>query len=141
MDQDLKDYLVAMESRIDAKIEKVETTLLTEFHKWASPAEIRGRTHAAVQHAIDLDMEISSDRVQKREGPPVEIRRHNQDPRTGAGGPSFTIPSHVPQQGNTLFDDISLIPAVIPPSYTRIIHAFRTSERKRLLRFSGNSSV
>lgn len=76
MDQDLKDYLVAMEARIDAKIErldskieKVETSLLSEFHKWASPAEARARTHAAALRAIDLEMESLSDRVQKLEGP------------------------------------------------------------------------
>ena len=27
------------------QLEKVETTLLTEFHKWASPQEMRQRTH------------------------------------------------------------------------------------------------
>ena len=36
--------LAAMVARIDARIEKVETTLLAEFHKWASPAEARART-------------------------------------------------------------------------------------------------
>ena len=44
MDNELKAYLDAMERRIldalDAKIEKVETSLLTEFHKWASPNEM-----------------------------------------------------------------------------------------------------
>jgi hypothetical protein len=28
-----------LESRFDAKLEHVETTLLTEFHKWASPLQ------------------------------------------------------------------------------------------------------
>ena len=40
MDTELKSYLEAMERRLDAKIERVETTLLTEFHKWASPNEL-----------------------------------------------------------------------------------------------------
>lgn len=57
-----------MEARLDAKIKKFETTLLTEFHKWASPADARARTHAAVLRAIDLEMEILSDRGQKLEG-------------------------------------------------------------------------
>jgi hypothetical protein len=68
MDQDLKDYLVAMEARMIAKIEEVETTLSTEFHKWASPADARARTHAAALRAIDLEIESLSDRVQKLEG-------------------------------------------------------------------------
>lgn len=68
MDEELKQYLIAMEGRIDAKIEKVETTLLTEFHKWASPAEMRSRSHAAALRALDVELEALSDRVQKLEG-------------------------------------------------------------------------
>lgn len=45
----------------------VETTLLTEFHKWASPTEARLRAHAATLRALDLDLEALSDRVQKLE--------------------------------------------------------------------------
>jgi hypothetical protein len=33
MDTELKAHLEAMERRLDAKIDKVETILLTEFHK------------------------------------------------------------------------------------------------------------
>jgi hypothetical protein len=60
MDNELKAYLEAMEHRLDAKIERVETTLLTEFHKHASPNEARMRTRIAV-----LEME----RVEKLAGP------------------------------------------------------------------------
>jgi hypothetical protein len=35
------------------RLEKVETTLLTEFHKWASPVEMRQRSHAAALRALD----------------------------------------------------------------------------------------
>lgn len=80
MDPEMKSYLEAMERRLDAKIgdridaleakiEKVETSLLTEFHKWASPHEARLRTHAATLRAIDLEMEALSERVDKLEGP------------------------------------------------------------------------
>jgi hypothetical protein len=41
MDPDLRDYLQAMEQRLNDRIETVETRLLTEFHKWASPMEQR----------------------------------------------------------------------------------------------------
>ena len=86
MDGELKQYLIAMESRLeanitrlealssgveirlDAKIEKVETTLLTEFHKWASPTEARQRTVSAALRALDMEMEALTDRVQKLEG-------------------------------------------------------------------------
>jgi hypothetical protein len=54
MDSELKEYLEAMEARLDAKIERVETTLLTGFHKWASPAELRARSRAAAIRALDL---------------------------------------------------------------------------------------
>ena len=51
------------EERLSARIEKTETTLLTEFHKWASPVEMRQRTHAAALRAIDAEMGAPSDRV------------------------------------------------------------------------------
>ena len=58
------------EENLEGKIfERVETSLLTEFHKWASPQEARARTHAAALRAIDLEMEALSDRVAKLEPP------------------------------------------------------------------------
>jgi hypothetical protein len=72
MDDELRKYLIDMEERlvkhIDAKVEHVETSLLTEFHKWAAPTDARLRTHSAALRAIDLEMEALSDRVQKLEG-------------------------------------------------------------------------
>jgi hypothetical protein len=50
------------------RVEKVETTLLTEFHKWASPLEMRQRTHAAAIRALDAEVEALGDRVNKIEG-------------------------------------------------------------------------
>jgi hypothetical protein len=54
--------------QLEQRIEQVETSLLTEFHKWASPAEARAKTHAAAIRAIDAEMEFLSDRVAKLEG-------------------------------------------------------------------------
>jgi len=48
---------------IREQLEKVETTLLTEFHKWASPVELRQRSHAAVLRALDAEVESLSDRL------------------------------------------------------------------------------
>jgi hypothetical protein len=53
--------------RMSARIEKTETTLLTEFHKWASPVEMRQRTHAAALRAVDAEMEALTDPVKKLE--------------------------------------------------------------------------
>lgn len=55
---------------INEQLERVETTLLTELHKWASPVEARQRTHAAALRAVDLEMEALSDRVKKLESRP-----------------------------------------------------------------------
>jgi hypothetical protein len=55
-------------NRMTEEIRTVETSLLTEFHKWASPSEARQRTHAAALRAIDLEMESLSERVAKLEG-------------------------------------------------------------------------
>lgn len=49
-------------------LEKLETTLLTEFHKWASPLEMRQKSHAAAIRALDIEVESVSDRVNKLEG-------------------------------------------------------------------------
>jgi len=53
---------------IREQLERVETTLLTEFHKWASPLEARQRTHSAALRALDVEMEQMDDRVKKLEG-------------------------------------------------------------------------
>lgn len=53
---------------ISGRLEKVETTLLTEFHKWASPVELRQRSHAAALRALDTEVEALSDRLKNLEG-------------------------------------------------------------------------
>jgi hypothetical protein len=72
VDAELKQYLIEMEERIlsyvNERSEQVETKLLTEFHKWASPGEARSRTISAALRAIDLEMESIDDRVKKLEG-------------------------------------------------------------------------
>jgi hypothetical protein len=65
---EITEYLRADRNRITEEIRAVETSLLTEFHKWASPSEARQRTHAAALRAIDLEMEALSERVSKLEG-------------------------------------------------------------------------
>jgi len=52
---------------IKSELERVETSLLTEFHKWASPVEARQRSHAAAVRALDAEMEALSDRVRNLE--------------------------------------------------------------------------
>jgi hypothetical protein len=56
---------------IAAQLERVETSLLAEFHKWASPVEMRVRSHAATLRALDLEVEAVSDRITKLERPPA----------------------------------------------------------------------
>ena len=50
------------------QLERVETTLLTEFHEWASPVEMRQRSHAAAIRALDAEVESLSDRLKNLEG-------------------------------------------------------------------------
>jgi len=52
---------------LEHKIEHVETALLTEFHKWASPNEMRQRTHAAAIRALDTEIENHEDRLKSLE--------------------------------------------------------------------------
>jgi hypothetical protein len=53
---------------IGQRLEKVETTLLTEFHKSASPVELRQKSHAAAIRALDTEVEALSDRLKNLEG-------------------------------------------------------------------------
>jgi hypothetical protein len=54
---------------ITAQLERVETALLTEFHKWASPIDARLRSHSAALRALDVEMEAINDRLRKIEPP------------------------------------------------------------------------
>jgi hypothetical protein len=76
MDAELKQYLIEMEVRmvsslkdyVSQRCEQVETSLLTKFHKWASPAQARNRSIATALRALDLEMEAHEDRIKKLEG-------------------------------------------------------------------------
>ena len=46
---------------ITAQLERVETALPTEFHKWASPLEMRVGSHSAALRAIDIEVEAVSE--------------------------------------------------------------------------------
>ena len=59
--------IATSESRLMAAIERVETSLLTEFHKWAGPLEMRVRSHSTAICAADLEMEALVERVGKLE--------------------------------------------------------------------------
>jgi uncharacterized protein YukE len=59
-----------LRSELKASIEHVETALLTEFHKWASPIEQRMRAHREALRALDLETVNIADRVAKLEPPP-----------------------------------------------------------------------
>jgi dienelactone hydrolase len=68
----IAEHMEALRTELTERIEKTETTLLTEFHKWASPAELRQRSHAAAMRAFDAELEGVSERVtrlEKREPP------------------------------------------------------------------------
>ncbi len=54
-------------SWIAEQLRTVETIVLTEFHRSASPFGARQRTHSATLRAIDLEMEALSERVTKLE--------------------------------------------------------------------------
>lgn len=58
----LDERLERVGTKFAEKLERVETTLLTEFHKWSSPTEMRLRTHAAALRAVDLELEAVAER-------------------------------------------------------------------------------
>ena len=52
----LEEVETTLRTEFGERLEKVETTLLTEFHKWASPVELRQRSHAAALRALDTEV-------------------------------------------------------------------------------------
>ena len=63
--QDLETRLEQYATKVD--LERVETNLLTAFHKWAAPVEARQRIHAATLRAHELEIEVLSNRIRKLE--------------------------------------------------------------------------
>jgi hypothetical protein len=60
----------ALEECLIERVRDTETNLLTEFHKWTSPFELRARSHAAAIKAMDAEIEYLGDRVKKLEDRP-----------------------------------------------------------------------
>jgi hypothetical protein len=48
-------------------LERIETRLLTEFQKWASPIEQRMRSHREALRTLDLEGEEASDALKRIE--------------------------------------------------------------------------
>jgi hypothetical protein len=67
MDQELKQYLEAMEDRLNARIEKVETNLLTAFHGWGRSMEIRVRGVSTMATGFDERLALVEERVSELE--------------------------------------------------------------------------
>ena len=55
--------------QVDVKVERVETALLTEFHKWASPTASRINSHTSLLRTLDMAHELPAERVTKLEKP------------------------------------------------------------------------
>ena len=49
------------------RLEKLETRLLTEFHKFAEANDLRVRSHGQAIHALELEMNVLENRVRKIE--------------------------------------------------------------------------
>jgi hypothetical protein len=64
-ESDLATRIERVETDLAERIERVETKLLTEFHKWASPVEMRLRSHGAAIRAVDLQQEAVTDSIGK----------------------------------------------------------------------------
>lgn len=68
-----KDWIVAqlrdLRQEFKEDLERVETKLLTEFHKWASPTEMRLRSNSLVMQAFDPELSNLKDRLNKLDPP------------------------------------------------------------------------
>ena len=46
-----------------ARMEKIETPLLTEFHKWAEPVASLLQSHTVALRTLDLELEVLKGRA------------------------------------------------------------------------------
>ena len=60
--------LDASEARMREHMRDIETALLTEFQKWASPNEVKQRRYSAELNEFDRRLEYLEDRIKKLEG-------------------------------------------------------------------------
>jgi hypothetical protein len=67
MDQELKSYLEAMETRLREHTEIVETRLLSEFWKWARSSDIKARQHTNNIVSIDERLLAVEERLSELE--------------------------------------------------------------------------
>ena len=67
----IDESIKASEERMVERIRDTETTLLTEFHKWASPVDARVRGLSSMLRAVDADLEYLQERVKKLENRPT----------------------------------------------------------------------
>ena len=58
---------IALEERLIERIRDTETTLLTEFHKWAAPVDQRVRGLSSMLRAVDADLEYMQERLKRLE--------------------------------------------------------------------------
>jgi hypothetical protein len=63
MDAEMKQYLEGMEERLTAAVEKVETSLLTEFYKWGRTSDIRTRQAMDNVSGLNERMLNAEDRI------------------------------------------------------------------------------
>jgi hypothetical protein len=67
MDAELRTYLEAMEERVNSRIEKSETNLLTAFHGWARAMEIRVRGVSTMAIGYDERLAMVEERLSELE--------------------------------------------------------------------------
>lgn len=67
MDNEQKQYLEAMEKRLETRIEKSETNLLTAFHGWTRAMEIRVRGVSGMTTGFDERLALVEERVSELE--------------------------------------------------------------------------
>ncbi len=59
-----------LSTEFSRELHSMETKLLTEFHKWASPTDMRVKSHSAGLRAIDLELEAATGRISDLEDRP-----------------------------------------------------------------------
>jgi hypothetical protein len=64
---EISTQIAASDERVGMRMEKIETALLTEFHKCTSAVITRPRSHSDALRTMDLELEALQGRVDKLE--------------------------------------------------------------------------
>ena len=67
LDKKVSGSIDTLDEKLSERIERVETSLLTPFHKWSGPVDLRLQSHTLAIRALDLEAAAVKERLEALE--------------------------------------------------------------------------